>query len=65
MLRLDERHKFVILRGFFFKDINMETLNIAILGCGTVGGGVAKIITEMNDELTAKARKKIEIKYIV
>jgi homoserine dehydrogenase len=43
----------------------METLNIAILGCGTVGGGVAKIITDMNDELTVKAGKKIEIKYIV
>ena len=43
----------------------METLNVAILGCGTVGGGVAKIITEMNDELAAKANRKIELKKIV
>lgn len=43
----------------------MEILNIAIIGCGTVGGGVAQIITEMNEELTARANKKIELKKIV
>ena len=43
----------------------METLNVAILGCGTVGGGVAQIITEMNDELSAKANTKIKLKKIV
>lgn len=43
----------------------METLNIAILGCGTVGGGVAQIITEINSELTDRASKKIELKKIV
>ncbi len=43
----------------------METLNIAILGCGTVGGGVAQIITEMNDELTVKANRKLKLKKIV
>lgn len=43
----------------------METINVAILGCGTVGGGVAQIITEMSNNLTAKARKKIELKKIV
>lgn len=43
----------------------METLNVAILGCGTVGGGVAQIISEMNDELTIKANKKIGLKKIV
>ena len=43
----------------------METLNIAILGCGTVGGGVARIITEINNDLTVRAKKKIEIKKIV
>ncbi|MBN2634634.1 MAG: homoserine dehydrogenase, partial [Prolixibacteraceae bacterium] len=43
----------------------MEMLNIAIIGCGTVGGGVAQIITEMNEELTARANKKIELKKIV
>jgi len=43
----------------------MEILNVAILGCGTVGGGVAQIITEMNDELAERATKKIELKKIV
>ena len=43
----------------------METMNVAILGCGTVGGGVAQIITEMNNELAVKANKKIELKKIV
>lgn len=43
----------------------METLNIAILGCGTVGGGVARILTELNNELTERANKKIALKKIV
>ncbi len=43
----------------------MNTLNVALLGCGTVGGGVAQIITEMNEELSTKANKKIELKKIV
>ena len=40
----------------------MDTLNIAILGCGTVGGGVAQIITEINEELTLRAKTKIVLK---
>ena len=43
----------------------MDILNIAILGCGTVGGGVAQIITEINNELSVRARKKIVLKKIV
>ena len=43
----------------------METLNIVILGCGTVGGGVARIITDINNDLAFRAKKKIEIKKIV
>jgi homoserine dehydrogenase len=43
----------------------MDTLNIAILGCGTVGGGVARILTEMKEELSTRARKKIVLKKIV
>ena len=43
----------------------METLNIAILGCGTVGGGVARIITEINNDLSVRARIKIVLKQIV
>jgi len=43
----------------------METINIAILGCGTVGGGVSQIITEINKDLTTRANKKIVLKKIV
>ena len=50
---------------FFRKTVNMKTLNVAILGCGTVGGGVGQIINEMNNELSARANKKIELKKIV
>jgi len=43
----------------------METINIAILGCGTVGGGVAKILSEMNDELAVRASSRLVLKKIV
>lgn len=43
----------------------MNTLNIALLGCGTVGGGVAKIISEINDELSVRASTQIVLKKIV
>lgn len=43
----------------------METINIAILGCGTVGGGVAQIISEMENELEIRANKKLVLKKIV
>jgi len=43
----------------------MDTLNIAIFGCGTVGGGVAQIIGEMNKELSDRAGTKIVLKKIV
>ena len=40
-------------------------MNIAILGCGTVGGGVARIITEINHELNTKANTQLVLKKIV
>lgn len=43
----------------------MDTLNIAIFGCGTVGGGVAQIISEINNELSMRASTKIVLKQIV
>ena len=43
----------------------MDTLNIAILGCGTVGGGVAQILTEINNELSLRAGTKIVLKKII
>ena len=43
----------------------MDTLNIAILGCGTVGGGVAQIITEISKELSIRAKTNIVLRKIV
>ena len=43
----------------------MNTLNIAILGCGTVGGGVAQIISEINQEISERAGTKIVLRKIV
>jgi len=43
----------------------MDILNIAIFGCGTVGGGVAQIISEINNDLSMRARTKIVLKKIV
>jgi homoserine dehydrogenase len=43
----------------------MDSLNIAILGCGTVGGGVAQIITEISKDISTRANKKIVLKKIV
>ena len=43
----------------------MNDFNVAILGCGTVGGGVAKILLEMNQELYNKTGRKIVLKNIV
>jgi len=43
----------------------MEYFNVAILGCGTVGSGVAKILLDMPEELSARAGKKIQLVKIV
>ena len=43
----------------------MENFNVAILGCGTVGSGVAKIILDINNELSARSNSKIVLKKIV
>ncbi|MBN1598951.1 MAG: homoserine dehydrogenase [Bacteroidales bacterium] len=43
----------------------MDNLNVAILGCGTVGGGVARILLDMQDELTTRAGKHIRLVKIV
>lgn len=43
----------------------MEQINIAIVGCGTVGGGVAQIISEMNADLANRASKQVNLRKIV
>jgi homoserine dehydrogenase len=43
----------------------MKPMNIAILGCGIVGSGVARILLEMNHELSQRALRTIHLKKIV
>ncbi len=43
----------------------MKKFKVAILGCGTVGGGVAKIISEIGNELSERANCTVELARIV
>ncbi|MCG8701308.1 MAG: hypothetical protein MI922_24855, partial [Bacteroidales bacterium] len=43
----------------------MKSIKVAILGCGTVGGGVAKIILELAQELNDRSVTPIELTKIV
>jgi homoserine dehydrogenase len=42
----------------------METLGIAMVGCGTVGGGVAKLLAEQGERLAARAGKTLALKRV-
>src|SRR5262245_25725075 len=42
-----------------------EPLNIALLGCGTVGGGVAKMLLEQGDRLAARAGRPLHLSRVV
>ena len=43
----------------------MEPLNIALIGCGTVGGGVAKLLLEHPERLAARAGRPLVLKRVV
>jgi len=43
----------------------MKQFNIAIFGCGTVGGGVARILTEIKDTISQRCGCNINLKKIV
>ncbi len=42
-----------------------EPLGIALIGCGTVGGGVAKLLLEQPARLTARAARPLELRRVV
>src|SRR6185369_10232069 len=42
-----------------------EVLNIALLGCGTVGGGVAKLLIGQRERVTQRAGRALQIKRVV
>src|SRR5439155_10185236 len=43
----------------------MDPYGIALLGCGTVGSGVAKLLLEHPDRLAARAGRKLELRRII
>ncbi len=42
-----------------------EPYGIALIGCGTVGSGVAKLLIEHADRLAARAGRRLELRHIV
>ncbi|HXD87482.1 MAG TPA: homoserine dehydrogenase [Urbifossiella sp.] len=45
--------------------MSTEPLGIALVGCGTVGGGVAKILLEHGDRLAARGGRHLQLKKVV
>lgn len=43
----------------------MESLGIGLIGCGNVGGGVAKLLLEHPERMAARAGKRLELRKIV
>src|SRR5690348_4572403 len=43
----------------------MKPYRIALIGCGTVGGGVAKLLLEQPDRLAARAGRPLELCRVV
>jgi homoserine dehydrogenase len=43
----------------------MEPLNVALIGCGTVGGGVAKLLLEQPERLAARAGRPLALRRVV
>ncbi len=42
-----------------------EPLNIALVGCGTVGAGVAKLLLEQSERLTRRAGRPLLLRRVV
>ena len=42
-----------------------DPLGIALLGCGTVGGGVVQLLLEQADRLAARAGRPLELRHVV
>jgi homoserine dehydrogenase len=43
----------------------MDPFNIALIGCGTVGGGVARLLLEQGDRLAARAGRPLVLRRVV
>ena len=43
----------------------MEALGIGLIGCGNVGGGVAKLLLEHPERMAARAGRRLELRRVV
>src|SRR5436189_5171840 len=43
----------------------MESLGVGLIGCGNVGGGVAKLLLEHPERMAARAGRRLELRRIV
>ncbi len=43
----------------------MELMGVGLLGCGTVGSGVAELLLQYADRLSKRAKRRLELKYIL
>ena len=43
----------------------MEPFGIALIGCGTVGSGVAQLLLDQSERLAARAGRKLELRRIL
>src|SRR5436853_2308371 len=42
-----------------------EPFGIALLGCGTVGSGVVRLLLEQSDRLAARAGRRLELRHVI
>ena len=43
----------------------MDTVKVAIIGFGTIGSGVARILLESNDRISRQVGKRVELVQVV
>ena len=43
----------------------MEPLGIAMIGCGTVGGGVAKLLSENRERIAVRSGRNLTLRRVV
>src|SRR5262245_4557624 len=55
----------MVTSGACARTVGMDPLGIALLGCGTVGGGVAKLLVEQPDRLAARAGRPLALRRVV
>jgi homoserine dehydrogenase len=53
------------IRGLGLWDVVMETVKVGLVGFGTIGTGVARVLLENGDRIARKAGKRVELAKIV